>query len=259
MTRSGSASDVGNTADAEIAQPGAAPTVILYGDSLASESQNHFRAALVGAGIADVHTRTFGGTALCDWLAAMREDADALHPRAVVIEFSGNALTPCMHDANSAPLTGDAYYAKYLEGATEALAIFSRSGTRVYFVGAPLTRRAAESGARAAGRLNALYAALGSARFVRYVDAGAAVLDHGAWTSVLPCLSDEPCTGGTDATGTRVNVVRAADGTHFCPAPPTPDAAATGDCPVWSSGAFRFGTAIAQPVIRDLRPRPSNT
>jgi hypothetical protein len=68
-----------------------APVVILYGDSLAAESQDHFRAALESAGITDVRTETFGGTALCDWLDRMRSDAADVHPTAVVIEFSGNA------------------------------------------------------------------------------------------------------------------------------------------------------------------------
>jgi hypothetical protein len=231
----------------------AAPTVTLYGDSLASESQTFFRDALVGAGITDVHTRTFGGTAPCDWLDEMRHDAGTLHPNIVVIEFAGNALTPCMHDANDAQLTGGDYYAKYFEDTTEALSLFLPLHARVYLVGAPLSRHAAETHNTDAARLNALYAELSAPRFIKYVDAGAAVLDHGAWTSVLPCLPDEPCTGGTDAPGTHVNVVRAADGMHFCPAPPAAIRGVSGECPVWSSGAFRFGTAMAKPVIRDLR------
>jgi hypothetical protein len=56
-----------------------------------------------------------------------------------------------------------------------------------------------------------------------------------------------------------VNVVRAVDGTHFCPVPSDAVQAVAGDCPVWSSGAFRFGTAMADPVIRDLHRRPGST
>ena len=202
-----SARSASAVADRELAGRVAAPTVTLYGDSLASESQAFFREALVGAGIKDVHTRTFGGTAPCDWLEEMRHDAGTLHPTIVVIEFAGNALTPCMHDANGAQLTGGDYYAKYFEDTTEALSLFLPIHARVYLVGAPLSRQAAETHNPDGGRLNTLYAELSTPRFIKYVDAGAAVLDHGAWTSVLPCLPDEPCTGGTVATGTQVNVV----------------------------------------------------
>jgi hypothetical protein len=64
--------------------------VILYGDSLAWEAQDHFRRALRTAGIREVSTETFGGTAICDWLSQMRRDAVVIHPRVVVVEFSGN-------------------------------------------------------------------------------------------------------------------------------------------------------------------------
>ena len=121
--------------EAQSTDPLPAPTVILYGDSLAAESQSYFEDALVTSGITDIHTKTFGGTALCDWLDQMREDASALHPSAVVIEFSGNAFTPCMHDQNDVPLTGGAYYAKYLDDATEALTIFAPTDARVLLRG----------------------------------------------------------------------------------------------------------------------------
>ena len=231
------------------------PTVVLSGDSLGFESQTYFRDALVDAGITDVHTKTFGGTALCDWIDDMRADAEDLRPTSVVIEFSGNAFTPCMHDAVGNPLTGDAYYTKYRDDAAEALAIFASTHTVLYSVGTPVSRRAAVADDPNAGRLNRVYASLASRSGGRYIDAGAAVLDHGAWTRTLPCRIDEPCEGGTDHSGNPVNVVRADDGMHFCPAAPDAIRGVTGDCPVWSSGAYRFATAMAAPIIRDSSSR----
>jgi len=228
------------------------PRIVLYGDSLSSESQGFFAEFLIRNGITDVQTRSFGGTALCDYLDDMREDAAVLHPTTVVIEFSGNAFTPCMQDANGTPVTGDEYFARYRDAATEALRIFAPSGTHVYFVGTPVSRRTEETRNRNSESLNRLYASLSTMGLSTYVDAGAAVLDHGHWTETLPCLADEPCAGTTDTSGTPTNVVRAPDGVHFCPGAPSAVRGVTDGCPVWSSGAFRFGSAMATPVVQEL-------
>ena len=236
--------------------PAAEATVVLYGDSLASESADQFRAALTAAGVADVRLNTFGGTAICDWLDRMRTDAALLRPTAVVVEFSGNALTPCMADESGHSLfdTPDAYHQKYLADARQVLDIFGATGTRVYFAGAPLTRKAAETDPAGAAWLNELYASLAadSAGRGRYVDAGAATLEANRWTPTLPCLPEEPCTGGVDGDGTPINVVRAPDGGHFCPGAPDATRGVTETCPVWSSGAYRYANAMAAPVVRDL-------
>ena len=231
-------------------------TVILYGDSLASEAQGYFRDALAAAGVGNVRTSTFGGTAICDWLDRMRFDAAALHPTAVVVEFSGNALTPCMLDGQgqSLAVAVNAYYRKYMNDAREVLRIFATSGTRVYFASAPKTRVAEEANDANAGLLNTVYADLAAETpDASFVAAGTTLLQGGHWTATLPCLASEPCTGGVDASGRAVNVVRAPDGGHFCPGAPGATRGVTGPCPVWSSGAFRYGNAMADAVIRDLR------
>src|SRR4029079_15622645 len=115
-------------------------TVVLYGDSLAAESQDFFRAALNAAGITDVHSETFGGTAICDWLDNKRADAITLHPTAVVIEFSGNALTPCMQGTDGKALSGDAYWEHYRADAQTAISIFAPARSRIYVVGSPISR-----------------------------------------------------------------------------------------------------------------------
>jgi acetyl esterase/lipase len=227
--------------------------VVLYGDSLAWESRNAFSAALAGVGITEVTTRTFGGTAICDWFAQMRADDVALHPDAVVIEFSGNALTPCMKYPSGLAIAGLAYLTKYAADARTALGIFAPGGSLVYFAGSPISRRASAAHDPTTSELHAIYASVAaSSPLGRYVDAGAAVTDHGAWTPTLPCLGGEPCTGGRDASGTPVNVVRSPDGAHFCPGAPPAVGGVTSTCPVWSGGAWRFGTAMADPIPLDL-------
>jgi hypothetical protein len=237
-------------------EPLGARTVILYGDSLAWQAQDFFVAALAGAGITRVTTRTFGGTAICDWLTRMQSDAVTLHPDAVVVEFSGNALTPCMRALDGQALSGPAYFAKYAADAKAVLDIFTPGHTLVFFAGSPISHRAELTNDPTVPTLHAMYAELAASNpYGRYTDAGASVLSGGHWTETLPCLPTEPCTGGRDAHGTPVNVVRAPDGAHFCPGAPAAVRGVTAACSVWSSGSYRFGNAMAAAVIEELASR----
>ena len=228
----------------------ARPVVVLYGDSLSWEARELFVAAFAGHPEVQVFTRTFGGTAICDWLDEMRSDARTLAPGAVVVQFSGNSLTPCMQDRAGRALSGDAYQARYRADAEAAADIFEPIGTKLLFAGSPLRRPDPGHPPFEGDRLGAMYAAVAAehASFARFVDAGSPILDHGRWTDRLPCLPVEPCDGGTDAAGRKLNVVRSPDGTHFCPV-----TGVDGTCPVWSSGAFRFAQAMAAPLLQALR------
>ena len=232
------------------------PLVVLYGDSLAFEAADSFVAAFAVEPDVQVITRTYGGTAICDWLGSMRDDAEALAPGAVVLEFSGNALTACMQGLDGNRLSGDAYWDRYHTDAETAIDIFVPTHTRVFFAGSPISRLQEASGDFNGGKVNAMYAQIAGERAgdgVGYVDAGAAVLDNGRWTPSLPCLPSEPCTGGVDGLGRAVNIVRApGDGGHFCPVGEEAKRGVTGACPVWSSGAYRYATAMAQPVLDAL-------
>jgi hypothetical protein len=127
-----------------------------------------------------------------------------------------------------------------------------RTGTLVFFAGAPISRNAERTGDPTAPTLHAIYAALAqSSPYARYTYAGVAVLSGGRWTATLPCLAGEPCTG-RDANGTPVNVVRAPDGAHFCPGAPAAVRGVTAACSVWPSGSWRLGNALAAPVIAEL-------
>jgi hypothetical protein len=230
------------------------PVVVLYGDSLAWEAHEYFTAAFAGHPHVEVVTRTYGGTAICDWFEAMRADAAALVPGAVVIEFSGNNLTACMQDPTGEVLNGDAHLERYRLDAEAVVEIFEPIGAHVYFVSAPNPRPTVDTGDFKGGRLNAMYAEVAGSHpaVATFVDAGAAVLDRGEWTSTLPCLPDEPCEGGADGHGRGVNVVRAPDGPHFCPTGEEAPVGVTSTCVVWSSGAYRFASAMASAVIAAL-------
>jgi len=250
-----SATEAGTrTTTASSPAPLANPVVILYGDSLAFEAADSFVGAFAGKPGVQVLTRTDGGTAICDWFDAMRRDAATLAPGAVVLEFSGNALTPCMQGTDGKALSGEAYWEHYRADAQTAISIFAPARSRVYVAGSPISRVQEATGDFHGGLVNAMYEELASehADVAAYVDAGAAVLDHGDWTATLPCLPNEPCTGGTDLRNRGVNVVRAPDGGHFCPASEEAKRGVVAACPVWSSGAFRYGNAMAAPVLAAL-------
>jgi hypothetical protein len=223
------------------------PVVVLYGDSLAWESRQPFSFTLAAAG-ADVKVQTWGGTAICDFFPSMRKAAAELRPDAVVIEFIGNAFSQCMRSRLA--MAGVEPLDAYRSDAQEILRIFRHS--RVYFVGAPVGAPG-KPGEFHGGSLNAMYRNLAvHHQSARYIPADRSVLDHGRWTRTLPCLPREPCTGGTDSKGRAVNVVRAPDGTHFCPDGPSAEFGVTEACSVWSSGAFRYGTEMSRAVAADF-------
>lgn len=221
--------------------------VVLYGDSLADQAAPFFRQAIMAHGKALLRMKTGPGTAPCDWLADMSQTAKRFRPDAAVVEFSGNNLTRCMRDSAGNFLTDDAVVARYRADADKATRALTHYGATVYWIGTPPDRSPSISAL--AARIKAVYQELPS-RFdhVRFVDAGQAVTDHGTYTDYLPCLPNETCTGPVRS-GVRTDQVRAPDGVHFCPVTITGKA----PCPVWSSGAFRFGTAMAAPVISDFR------
>ncbi len=237
-------------ADAPVASspPPSRPLVVLWGDSLAWEAQDTFTRAVERWTSAEARARTFGGTALCDWLDEMEETVAREPVRVAVLEFSGNALTPCMQDpVTGAPLAGRRLVEAYARDLDRALATLG-SGTHVYLVGAPAAR--GESPADAGAVLRDVYRRVAAARSdVTYLAAGDAVLDAGRWAATLPCLPGEGAHGGCQDGRTAV---RAADGVHFCPTTARSSAGVVERCPTWSSGAFRFGTAMAEPVVDDL-------
>jgi hypothetical protein len=224
--------------------------VILYGDSLALEARDYFALSIQSGDEAVVVDRTFGGTAICDWLDRMRRDVRDLQPTAVVLEFVGNNVTPCMRGPDG-PLTGGALVQKYDDDARIATAIFAGVGVRVYWMGGPRISGLREiefTGIRDVyeAEPTRLTFATPPLDRVRYSDAGRSLLEDGHYTTTLPCAPSEGAAQG--CVDQRI-AVRGPDGLHLCPV--ELDREANG-CPVYSGGAARFGFAMAEPVRRDL-------
>ncbi len=218
--------------------------VVLVGDSLAYQAEPYFDQLVQAYGTARVTNFVFGGTAACDWLPDMRRVAPT-RPQAVVMEFSGNTFTSCM---GGCPPESSSAVSKYCVDVSAAIHLFLTVGTHVFLDGTPISHAQSISHDRHWNDLNRAFAVLAAKypRGVTYVEAGRAVEGPGgAFTWTLPCLPTEPCTGPMVA-GVRTNVVRSPDGGHLC----LVDNGNAPGCGSYSSGAFRFASAMATPVIK---------
>jgi hypothetical protein len=230
---------------------GAGPVeVVLWGDSLGWESRDVVSAAFADRDDVHFEAHTFGGTAPCDWLTDMAARAASVDVAAV--QFSGNSIGNCMRDPATQQLpAGDAIVTKYRRDITFAAELLTAQGAVVVLVGSPPARVAPVGDA--GPQLTAMYREVADEmEGVEYVDAGQAVLDHGAWTATLPCLPSEDASRG--CANDRISV-RAPDGVHLCPVARPARDGIVGACPVWSSGALRFGRTIADAIAVQVAAR----
>jgi hypothetical protein len=111
------------------------PIVLVYGDSLVSESGTPISFQLGDS--YDVRISAQGGDALCDFGDLMVREVRDYQPKVVVIAFTGNALTGCMRNPNGSPMTATAAAAKYEADLDWVLAKIWGSGRRIVVVGGP--------------------------------------------------------------------------------------------------------------------------
>ncbi len=239
----------------EARYPPLAPKILVYGDSLIAEAQFRIESSIHFADpTAEVTLRSFGGTALCDWLPQMRSDA-VLRPDVVVIEFAGNAMTPCMlargTDERDVRMS-------YLLDAMTAAAYWIAGGqdTEVVIVGTP--PRAVAPFLPERNPLDAVYQFVAAANGPRVSFRGAPEAALAATTrddsGAMRFPRELPCTPGERAMPACRDgeiVVRANDGLHFCPVPGTE----VGRCGVYAAGVVRFGDAVAEAALDALGSR----
>ena len=209
--------------------------MILYGDSLSGQSDAYFNWFISADHQATVVDDAVAGSAPCYALPQMLSDASAGVMSVAVIQFSGNAFG-CM----SYPPGSDAYYQAYQQQVTQAVQAFAAAGIHSFIIGAPMTYGQVENSDVGWDHLNEIYATIAATNpDVTFVNAGTSVEDNQQFAWTLPCLSFESYCGPG-----RENIVRAADGAHFCPQDPN----AGVSCAAWNSGAIRYAMAMAQAV-----------
>jgi hypothetical protein len=236
--------------------------VEVWGDSIAGQASSYIGFYLGLSGKVTPRIHTYPGTAMCDWFADMRSELNpanptGFHPQAVVIQFSGDAFTPCMKNAAGVPYSGQALVNKYQFDSAGVIGMFTRAHVPVYFVSTPISRAQAAQGDVGNAPVGVLFSKLPKiypqGGLTRFIDGAAAVEWQGHYSDTLPCAPWETCTGHWPD-GTKTVVVREADGVHFCPVKEVPIAGGGGltQCPVYMGGAARFALAIAGPVLHDF-------
>jgi hypothetical protein len=212
--------------------------VEVFGDSLVVQAADALRVQGRAHGL-DVTVAAYFGLAPCDLLSTVRADLTR-PPRAVVIAFSGNNITPCMA-RDGRKLIGAAYYAAYRRDVGELVASVTALHVPVLIVGPP--RLAAEKNVPDRVELDSVFRQI-AAQYpgARFVSTAPTLSPHG-FTPTLPCVAAE-----TAALGCRAGriTVRSADGIHFdephsvsCP----PGAGGHDACR-YSAGAHRYADVV---------------
>jgi hypothetical protein len=231
------------------------PTVVVYGDSLATQTETYIDYFTSLNGAAQVVNHIFPGTMPCTLMNQMLADAhNPIQASAAVLEFGGVSGIACM---SGIAIGSPQYYARYRSDTTTAVDAFIANGIHVFLVGYPIAlsdvnpQNTAQVTNHHWDRLDLVYKSIAAAHptQVTFVDAGASVEGpNGRFEWYLPCLSYEHVCNVATPGWTVVpgyNQVRAPDGYHFCPIPPSGFGFT---CAVYASGAMRYGLAIATPV-----------
>ena len=204
--------------------PGVQPKrVAVYGDSLLASSELRWRFTLrAGLPKWDVLERVRWGAAPCDVRDVMVEDAaQNWNVQVVVLEFYGNAITPCAQGRELATM--------YHDDLDAAVRLWQAKGVRVVLVAGPgRAGTEPESIAASAARLVA------TERKVRLVEAGEPFVD--------------PKSGTYERTIDGVEV-RAPDGIHLCDHTKLDSLT----CPVDAPGVVRFVDPIVAGAVAEGR------
>jgi hypothetical protein len=227
-----------------------AKTALIYGDSVTQESR--FMIAEFSAtksGWTHV-TRSWGGTAPCDWLTWLPNDLAIYQPSIVAISTMGNNLTDCMKDASGIPLQvgSQDYYNRYRSDLSSFMSQVTATGSKLVFMKAPPAQDAARN--TAITQLNSIATELAGQYHGVSISSTArnAVSSSGKYIQYKKCLTTETVTQGCGSDGKIA--IRSWDGLHLCPI----TLAAYSTCNVYSSGEVRWAKAAVNATVNPPAP-----
>ena len=224
--------------------------VFYYGDSLGLESAR-FAKMLLGDRGAVMVDRAISGSSPCDWMKVAPYDLAGGPPDAVIAETVGNILSRCQLSPSGEKLKWNsaAYWARYTADLTRFASMFP-SSAGIWLTPPPATRNDRSSGYSHKAKMLSVMQAVSSTRISTFtVDAGAAIEIKGAFSRIMPCLAWEPVCLNKPKRG--MNIVRALDGTHFCPVAIKATIDQLRNCSP-NPGAYRFALEQVMPVLEWL-------
>ena len=207
----------------------------VWGDSLAVQAEDQLWVQGRAHGL-QISVIAFFGLAPCDVMKEVQHDIKTA-PDALVLAFSGNNLSPCMHNKGKR-LLGAAYFAAYRRDMSAIVAAAVARKIPVLVVGSPTFPSIENVPDRV--ELNAVFREVAAAhQGARYV-ASAPFVSPDKFTRLLPCLAAE-----TTALGCRFGriIVRAGNGIHFDEPHSVPCPSGTGVCS-YTAGGHRYANAI---------------
>lgn len=231
-----------------------APRIGLYGDSIALQASPWFNDAVRAAGRTPMGT-SFPGVAACDALDWVRQDLRGpTPPAAIAVSVVGNSLTNCMRLADGTlarpgtPEFMDLYRVAITLIADETLA----AGVPLVLAWGPPTTELGNEEWNEQMPIRSIARDVAAAHpNMSVVDAGAAVAPPGGgYTMYLPCLPDETAARGCEngLIQTRVSEVNG----HFSCRESEILLGWPRACPVYSSGARRYGEALGNAAVTAL-------
>jgi hypothetical protein len=216
--------------------------VAFFSDSLGYEARQHVSIELVRRlGTDTVFSYTGApGAALCDYRDGIVAAIASGKFDVVAIEFSGNGFTECAKGPGGEFMQNEALLSRYRADAETVATAGDRGQVALVWVGAPSSWIVLPDSDVRNAMIEDVYRpvadrhgdTISSAHLAVYSDAGLPVRS----ATCLP--EDQRCVDG-------YVVLRSPDGIHFCPSPGTNPSM---PCPEWSSGAYRYGTAVAASI-----------